>query len=415
MAATVAEGVPVWVWLPGSHDPVRCGRFALDHDVGRFDYDDAYRRRPDAVPLDPCHLPLAPAGGSSTETRLHGLFGIFHDMLPCDFGRALLEARHRRPLADDPLAILALADGDEVGAIAVGHEIAPRLRHRPPAADDLFAALARLPPDARCSQAIYAVQGLSGISLDHERPKLTVTHRGRHWLAKLQDPAVRAHAPAREFAAMRAARIAGLDVAEVELHRPGGREVLLVRRFDRDSDDLGRTTRRLYASAQTVLQLGDRHDPGERDRHSYVALIDAFGRFAGREPGVSFRRELWRRAAFNVICGNSDDHAGNHGFIYRDGAWRLAPAFDILPAGRYGGRQALALNRAGSCAGDRATLLSDCLLFGWDRAEADDFIDHVRGILPPAELPMMRDTGAHADIPRHAEPCDAAMRGFIDG
>jgi serine/threonine-protein kinase HipA len=43
-------------------------------------------------------------------------------------------------------------------------------------------------------------------------------------------------------------------------------------------------------------------------------------------------RELFRRAAFNVLSANRDDHLRNHGFLRSRTGWRLAPAFDINPS-----------------------------------------------------------------------------------
>ena len=45
--------------------------------------------------------------------------------------------------------------------------------------------------------------------------------------------------------------------------------------------------------------------------------------------------QLYRRMVFNLMCGNVDDHLRNHGFLYLDGAWRLAPAFDVTTCGSY--------------------------------------------------------------------------------
>lgn len=42
--------------------------------------------------------------------------------------------------------------------------------------------------------------------------------------------------------------------------------------------------------------------------------------------------EMFRRAAFNVIFGNKDDHVRNHGFLMREpNAWQLSPAYDLTP------------------------------------------------------------------------------------
>ena len=42
--------------------------------------------------------------------------------------------------------------------------------------------------------------------------------------------------------------------------------------------------------------------------------------------------QLLRRAMFNVMVGNRDDHLRNHGFLFSRGGWRLAPAFDMNPS-----------------------------------------------------------------------------------
>ncbi len=43
--------------------------------------------------------------------------------------------------------------------------------------------------------------------------------------------------------------------------------------------------------------------------------------------------EIFRRAAFNIIAANDDDHGRNHAFLMdEDGNWRLAPAFDLTLA-----------------------------------------------------------------------------------
>jgi serine/threonine-protein kinase HipA len=41
--------------------------------------------------------------------------------------------------------------------------------------------------------------------------------------------------------------------------------------------------------------------------------------------------QLFRRAVFNVLAGNRDDHLRNHGFLGDPRGWRLSPAFDMNP------------------------------------------------------------------------------------
>jgi len=44
-------------------------------------------------------------------------------------------------------------------------------------------------------------------------------------------------------------------------------------------------------------------------------------------------RQVYVRAVFNVIAGNSDDHAKNHAFILdHTGKWAISPAYDLTPS-----------------------------------------------------------------------------------
>ena len=41
--------------------------------------------------------------------------------------------------------------------------------------------------------------------------------------------------------------------------------------------------------------------------------------------------ELYGRMVFNVLCGNSDDHARNHAAFWDGTTLSLTPAYDIAP------------------------------------------------------------------------------------
>jgi hypothetical protein len=103
-----------------------------------------------------------------------------------------------------------------------------------------------------------------------------------------------------EFAAMELAHRAGLDSAGVDLVRVMGREVLLVKRFDRVP---GTRQRRALVSALTMLEL----DELMARYASYAALAQIIReRFTDARASL---RELFARITFNVLTGNSDDHA----------------------------------------------------------------------------------------------------------
>ncbi len=64
------------------------------------------------------------------------------------------------------------------------------------------------------------------------------------------------------------------------------------------------------------------------------------------------RIQLWRRVAFNNLISNTDDHLRNHGFLYGNKGWRLAPAFDLnpVPATIKARELSLAINEADTTA-----------------------------------------------------------------
>ena len=106
----------------------------------------------------------------------------------------------------------------------------------------------------------------------------------------------------------------GLDVTENRVERVGGRDVLLVRRFDRDRAGEGYHRHRMV-SALTLLRARDGF--GERGDWSYLPLADEIRRTSAR-PREDLR-ELFGRMCFNAAVSNLDDHPRNHAILPGDG------------------------------------------------------------------------------------------------
>ncbi len=367
----MAGSKPVWIWLPASGEPLRCGTLSWRPGLGEFRYDDSYKARPDAIALDPVRLPITRSARQISEGRQHGLFGVMRDASPEGFALDALETSAARSL-DDPLERLELAPGDAVGAIAVREDVDRKSRIQVPSLDELLQALHGLgdgqPGSAACAGW--------GTALGGERPKLTVVHERQMWIAKLQASGDPPDAPLREYLAMTIARRVGIDAAEVELRLAGSHQVLLVRRFDRCVAADGAVHRRLFASAWTALHLNSDATRGHPSR-SYPKFALAMQRWRGASDieVAPLRRELWRRMAFNAVCGNGDDHPRNHGLVHRDGHWTLAPAYDIAPPMTFSGTLSMDVTRDGRSAATRSVLLHDCEWFGFSRSEASGFID----------------------------------------
>lgn len=117
---------------------------------------------------------------------------------------------------------------------------------------------------------------------------------------------------------------AGINAANTKVVRAGEKyHTLLSRRFDRTPD--GRRIH--FASAMTLLGLTDgcNADTG----NGYLDIVDFI--LQNCFDVETNLRELYRRVAFNICIGNSDDHFRNHGFLLTERGWTLAPAYDMNP------------------------------------------------------------------------------------
>jgi serine/threonine-protein kinase HipA len=316
---------------------VPAARFQLTVDrmgsaVGRLVYGRSYLAHRSAVPIDPVELPLA---AGTFETRgLDGLFGALRDAGPDHWGRRVIE-RHsdRRPL--DPLDYLLLAPDDRAGALGFGLNAEPppprRLFNRTLELEHLqrlanaFVAEERLPDEPVVGQVEELL--LIGTAMGGARPKVVVEDEDALWIAKFNRPDDAWNAARVEHAMLLLARECGLHSATSRVVSVAGRDVLLVKRFDREHTPTGYRRARML-SALTLLRAGDTHL--DRGRWSYVLLAEALRRVVAR--AAQDAPELFRRMVFNALISNTDDHPRNHAVIAMDADWALSPAYDLTPA-----------------------------------------------------------------------------------
>jgi serine/threonine-protein kinase HipA len=351
-----------WLWLPGATTPVVCG--LLEHVSGRvtFSYGRSYLARPDAVAL--YGIPLE-SGRQVPGGEIHP---AFLDSAPDSWGRQLINHRLRRQ-TDSPgiLDYLTEAASDRIGAI----DFAPTAARYQPrdsvsTLDDMVVAAERFAAGEPLSPEMEAAL-FHGTSAGGARPKVTLEDHGQHLIAKLAMRTDTYPVVGAEAAAMLLAQHAGIRAAAVQVIESAGREVLLVERFDRTDRD----RRRMLVSAYTILGMG----PGSGVRPSYVDLADHL-----RRQGAAPERdvpELFARAAFNILVGNTDDHARNHAVFWDGEGITLTPAYDVCPQDFHGPRasQAMDLRRDGYRACNLAGLLDAADDYLLTRAEAASIID----------------------------------------
>ena len=167
---------------------------------------------------------------------------------------------------------------------------------------------------------------------------------------------------------MTLARRCGLDVAPVSLMEVRKRYVLVVERFDRP----GGRRRQRVVSALTVLGMNT--FPSGRYA-TYHALADEIRRSFAR-PDATLR-ELFGRIAFNILCGNTDDHGRNHAALVFDDGLRLSPAYDICPQARTGtvADQAMAYGPGGERSARLAPLVANAGVYHLNETEARDIVN----------------------------------------
>ena len=348
----------VWSWLAGQSEPIPTGVLEAIPTPGgghviTFAYGRSYLSTSNAIPI---YLPELPLRRGRIEPAPDlDVAGAIRDGGPDAWGQRVIlrqlgsSGRDADP-SDVPLLDYLLRSGsDRPGSLdfqVSPSTYVPRLHNT--SIEDLQRAADAIQDgtelDASLAEALTA-----GSSVGGARPKATLTDGSRHLIAKFSSPTDPYPVIKAEAAAMKLAEIVGLNVASTELIQVSGRDVLCVERFDRGAGG----TRRGFVSALTILGLNEL-----AGRHAtYHDLADVVRqRFVGRTQSL---KELFSRIVFNIVVGNTDDHARNHAAFWDGERLELTPAYDICPQARIGGEQFQAMAIAPN--GARSSQFATCI------------------------------------------------------
>lgn len=332
----------VWAWLPGATEPVVAGRLARSGGQLVFNYGRSYLERPDAISLYEPELPLR-AGALPVPAGM-AMPSAIRDAAPDAWGRRVIinrmlgEARRNADPAElDELTYMLQSGSDRIGALDFQASARTYVAREPREASlaelldaaDLVQQGARLPP--ALDAALF-----HGSSIGGARPKVNITDGDTKYIAKFSAQGDLYSVVKAEFVAMRLAAIAGITAAPVRLARAAGRDVLLVERFDRQRSEAG-WLRRGMVSGLTLLGLDEM-----LARYASYADLAEIIRHRFERPKATLR-ELFRRLMFNILCGNTDDHARNHAAFWNGRTLALTPAYDICPQPRAGNEASQAM------------------------------------------------------------------------
>jgi serine/threonine-protein kinase HipA len=301
-----------------------------------FEYELAWLEAPGSFPIDPS-LPLY--AGEQYATALPP---IFTDAAPDRWGRTLLErreallarsAKRAQARLDEWDFLVGVNDQTRMGALRLarlsdGAYLADEPLSIPPLARlrelEHWAAELELGLNGEMSEEERWIAMLvaPGSSLGGARPKASYVDEDALCIAKFPSCEDRHDVGGWEYLVSRLAARAGIEVPLTRLLRLGsGYRSFCARRFDRAGG-----ARHLYASAMTLTGRDDHEDAG------YLDIARAIVELGDPTAIEADLQQLFRRAVFNVLTANRDDHLRNHGFLRAPGGWRLAPAFDVNPS-----------------------------------------------------------------------------------
>lgn len=351
----------VWIWLPGETQPVVAGKLEADNGTIHFNYGKSYLDRTDdknpAIPIYEPELPLR-AGVLPLLGDLE-IPNCIRDAAPDAWGRRViinkqfgLKGRDTDTGSLDELTYLLESGSDRIGALDFQRsptEFVPRDPNNA-GLEELLASAERVeqgvPLTAELDQALF-----HGSSIGGARPKALIEDQGTKFIAKFSSSSDLYSVVKAEYVAMRLASIAGLDSAAVKLVKAAGKDVLLIERFDRIALDSG-WARKPMVSALTLFGLSEM----TARYASYEELAEII-RHRFTQPGETLK-ELYGRLVFNILCGNTDDHARNHAAFWNGQELTLTPAYDICPQGRTGNEATQAMLITGE---NRFSQLQTCL------------------------------------------------------
>lgn len=365
----------VWVWQPGASEPVVAGRLEAIGDVIYFNYGQSYLGRKDAIPL---YLPELPLGaGRISPLPGMSIAGCIADAGPDAWGQRVVMnhmlgagARDEDPAALSPLTYLLESGSDRIGALDFQESPSRYSSRQAPTAsvEELMQSARRVEEGIPLSPDLdMALLGAS--SVGGARPKALLKDGGRSLIAKFSSVTDPYSVVKGEYVAMELARRVGLDAARVELTRALEKDVLLVERFDRPPVP---GARRAVVSVLTILEL----DEMFARYASYANLAHIIRERFTAAP--STLRELFARITFNILVGNTDDHARNHAAFWDGEALTLTPAYDICPQPRSGGEatQAMAIAADGFRMSQVVGCLAAAPTYLLSGSDARDLVDH---------------------------------------
>ncbi len=346
----------------------KVGTTAWDHErqIAFFEYDPKFKKL--GLELAPLMMPLRGQSIYSfpylSEETYQGLPGMLADSLPDYFGNqiinAYLRSRGREENSFNAVEKLCYIGTRGMGAL----EFQPALSRVRKAQKIEVNELARLATEVLHNREAFQASFDDrkrvfhdilqvGSSAGGARPKAVIAwdretnqvYSGQvdapegfeHWLLKFDSIKDGKSYGRLEYAYYLMAKAAGIAMNESRLLQDGDMAHFMTRRFDRVNGE--------KIHVQTLCAIGhlNYNDPLANSYEQAFEVMEKL-RLLPTE-----KSQMFRRMVFNAVTRNHDDHTKNISFLMnQDGAWSLAPAYDMVwaykPGAKWTGQHQMSIN-----------------------------------------------------------------------
>lgn len=323
--------------------------------------------------ISPFSLPLEDKVFVPMKDYFYGLFGIFADSLPDAWGQLLLERFLKEKGMSEDITVL-----DRLAII--GHSGMGALEYEPDYSQSSPVQLNSLDHLAEQCQKILNAEYSEDLDLLYQMggssggagPKILTNIDRQEWIIKFPAHVDPVNCGQSEYEYYVCARQCGIDMTESRVFPSDICSGYFgTMRFDRSFEN-GASKKTHMATAAALLEA-DFRTPC-LDYHELMKLT----RILTRENKHDIEN-MFRRACFNVLAHNRDDHAKNFTFLYNEetGEWRLSPAYDLTYSNTYFGEHTTSVDGNGKNPGEDE-LLQVGVRAGMNKKQCLKIINEIR-------------------------------------
>ena len=338
------------------------GRLALTKEgMCAFEYSTEWLHS--GFSISPFELPLRSGVFIAKPRPFEGGFGVFDDCMPDGWGLLILD-RYLQRKRINPRTLTLLDRLAMVGTTGRGAlEFYP---NKGTVSKKGYADIEMLAYEAQqiLDSNDYTGRGVEelqqrGGSPGGARPKIFTRYDGKEWLVKFRAKEDPKDIGRTEYRYSLLAKECGIEMPDTRLFEE---TYFGVERFDRTESG------KLHIASVAGLIGADYRLPSIDYTHIFQVC-------AALTHNVAEMWKVYRLMAFNYLIENKDDHAKNFAFVYREGEWHLAPAYDLLPSSGINGFRTTSIHD--SIEPTREDLLAVAVGMGLDKKECLEIYENM--------------------------------------